>query len=217
MGDAAGRVRSFFDARVERVDALSGERSWAQALFDRRVRPAIRERARILLREVARLPAPSLLDIGCGPGGNALAAIRAGARAAVGLDLSPRMIAVARGRSAAAGVADRCRFEVADFTSWPGERRSEIVAALGVLDYVPDGPTFFARLAARAERTLVVSFPRRNARGFARRAWYGLLDCPLFLYREGDVRRWAAAAGFSQIEIAHRSLGCVVMVARRRD
>ena len=63
------------------------------------------------------LLAGRVLDAGCGTGEHALLAASSGAENALGIDISPRAIDLAREKAAARGV--RARFEVADVLSLP--------------------------------------------------------------------------------------------------
>jgi SAM-dependent methyltransferase len=54
----------------------------------------------LLAQEVMALKAHHVLDVGCGTGATTLAAARAGAERALGIDISAPMIAVAQGRAA---------------------------------------------------------------------------------------------------------------------
>lgn len=91
-----------------------------------------------------------VLDIGCGCGATTIAAAQAAPEGgAVGVDLSPQMLDIAIARAAAAGVADRARFEVADVqTADLGAGRYDVaVSRFGVM-FFDDPPTAFANIAA---------------------------------------------------------------------
>jgi magnesium-protoporphyrin O-methyltransferase len=61
---------------------------------------------------------PSVLDLGCGTGTNAILLAQAGAGPVTGIDLSPASIEIARNRAAVVGLAeDRVWFEIADVAS----------------------------------------------------------------------------------------------------
>src|SRR6185312_2822583 len=61
-----------------------------------------------------------VLDIGCGWGGLALDLARDAGAQVLGVTLSEEQIAVARERSEKARLADRCRFELADYRALTG-------------------------------------------------------------------------------------------------
>ncbi|MGH8935355.1 MAG: bifunctional riboflavin kinase/FAD synthetase [Acidimicrobiia bacterium] len=64
--------------------------------------------------EGAGLAGRTVLELGCGMGSLALAALRAGATRVTGIDISPGSIEVARRRAQEADLADRSTFEVGD-------------------------------------------------------------------------------------------------------
>jgi precorrin-6B methylase 2 len=53
-----------------------------------------------------------LLDIGCGDGRVVIAAVKAGAKKGVGVDLNPDLVELSKENARKAGVADRCEFRV---------------------------------------------------------------------------------------------------------
>ena len=72
---------------------------------------------RLVLRALQKLPLENrtVLDIGCGSGVLAIAAVRLGARSAVGLDIDPDALENARENAELNGVGDRVQFEQGDF------------------------------------------------------------------------------------------------------
>ncbi|HYZ98533.1 MAG TPA: methyltransferase domain-containing protein [Acidimicrobiales bacterium] len=82
----------------------------------------------------------SVLDVGCGAGGAAAAFARAlPAATVVATDRDPRLLAVARGRAAAGGVADRIRWlaTTIDALALP-DRSVELAWASGVVHHTAD-------------------------------------------------------------------------------
>ena len=84
---------------------------------------------RLALKALQNLPLEgrSVLDIGCGSGVLAIAAVKLGARAAVGVDIDPDALDNARENAALNDLGDRIRFELGDFRQM--SLRSEIVMA----------------------------------------------------------------------------------------
>ncbi|TFI59008.1 class I SAM-dependent methyltransferase [Sphingomonas parva] len=105
-----------------------------QAQADKRAHIA----AKLLLR-----PGQRVLDIGCGWGGLALYLHRVAGVDVLGVTLSERQVEIARRRAAAAGVADRVRFELRDYREIQG--RFDRIVSIGMFEHV--GPlhyrTFF--------------------------------------------------------------------------
>jgi len=97
------------------------------------------------LIETADLPPrASVIDVGCGPGLVAEALLEAGHRV-LGIDLSAKMIARARRRTARFG--DRARFEVASIHDDRIEGRFDAALSRSVLHHVEDPLLFLARQA----------------------------------------------------------------------
>jgi ribosomal protein L11 methyltransferase len=84
---------------------------------------------RLMLGAVQRLPLAdqTVLDVGCGSGVLAIAAIRLGARSAVGIDIDPDALANATDNAALNQIGDRVRFEESDFRTMSA--RADVVMA----------------------------------------------------------------------------------------
>ncbi|MGN6499467.1 MAG: class I SAM-dependent methyltransferase [Tsuneonella sp.] len=100
--------------------------------------------------KLALQPGARVLDIGCGWGGMAIYLAQKAKVSVHGITLSEEQIALARERAAAAGVADRVTFELADYRELParGERYDRIVS-VGMFEHVgrPQFETFFRACA----------------------------------------------------------------------
>jgi ubiquinone/menaquinone biosynthesis C-methylase UbiE len=94
-------------------------------------------------------PGSRVLDVGCGVGRWSRMLAARGARV-MGVDLSPTMIDQARSRAAEDGVADRCRFAVADLSRLDLGERFDLVMGVTVLQHILDAKAFRAALAAMA-------------------------------------------------------------------
>lgn len=90
-----------------------------------------------------------VLDVGCGVGRWSRLLAARGAEV-LGVDLSSTMIAQARQRAAAEGVADRCRFEVRDVSHLNVDERFDLVLGVTVLQHILDPDALRAALAAMA-------------------------------------------------------------------
>jgi cyclopropane-fatty-acyl-phospholipid synthase len=90
-------------------------------------------------------PGLKVLDIGCGWGGLALDLARDAGAQVLGVTLSEEQIAVARERSEKARLADRCRFELADYRALSGT--FDRIVSVGMFEHVglPHYGEFFAK------------------------------------------------------------------------
>jgi cyclopropane-fatty-acyl-phospholipid synthase len=84
-------------------------------------------------------PGQRVLDIGCGWGGLALYLNRVADVDVLGVTLSDQQLKVARERAAAAGVADRVRFELMDYRDVPGQ--FDRVVSIGMFEHL--GTSYF--------------------------------------------------------------------------
>ena len=84
---------------------------------------------RLMLRAVQQLPLAdqTVLDVGCGSGVLAIAAIKLGARSAVGIDIDPDALGNATENAVLNEIGDRVRFEESDFRTMSA--RADIVMA----------------------------------------------------------------------------------------
>lgn len=212
ISDKVGR---FFDHRARKFHRIYETTPIIERTFNRVLRRAMYARSEVLVEEVRRLPSPTLLDVGSGTGVNTFAALKAGASNALGLDLAATMVSMAKQGAQEEGLTDRCQFDEGDFMELPEDRHFDVVAALGVFDYVRESDVFLRKMCRVANRTVVASFPGRGFRGQFRRIRYEAQNCPLFLFTEDDVRSWASAEGFSDISFPFRDSSGFVLVARR--
>ena len=90
-----------------------------------------------------------VLDVGCGVGRWSRLLAARGAEV-TGVDLSPTMIAQARQRAAAEGVADRCRFQVQDLSNLDVGGQFNLVLGVTVLQHILDPGALRAALMAMA-------------------------------------------------------------------
>ena len=140
--DLDGRLYSLF---------LDKERFYSCAYFPTG-RESLEEAQAAKVRHIAgklRLDRPGLtvLDIGCGWGGLAIALARDWGARVTGITLSTEQLAVARQTAQAAGLADRVTFELIDYRDWSAATRAKVdrVVSVGMFEHVGIGhyDTFF--------------------------------------------------------------------------
>lgn len=95
-------------------------------------------------------PGQRLLDIGCGWGGLALYLHRVADVDVLGVTLSPKQLRAARERAAAAGVADRVKFQLADYRDVQG--RFDRIVSVGMFEHV--GPAHYRAFFDRCRELL---------------------------------------------------------------
>jgi len=162
---------------------------------------------------VARHSSPTVLDVGCGPGRVAEAVLEAGAARYLGIDFSPRMLALARRRLEQ---HESVELIEGDFLDVDLPETFDVVLALGLFDYLADSVRAAAWLRARCSSALVASFPRRDrVKAPLRHLYYGLHGARLFEYTEPGVEELLRDAGFSDVEFPARGPRGFLVVSTR--
>lgn len=208
-------VERYWSRQAAVFDRLYQDTSPLERTVNRVFRPNIYLRAKVVVDEVQRLGQPSVLDVGSGSGANSLAFAAAGATNVVGVDFAEPMLELARKRAASDPYGSSCHFERGDFTTWDPRDQADIVAALGVFDYVENARDFWSKMLRSAKRSAIASFPSPRLRGWIRKVRYNLKGCPLFLYDERDVERWTRDEGWVEFEVPQRNSSGFTVVARR--
>jgi cyclopropane-fatty-acyl-phospholipid synthase len=131
--------RLWLDSTMTYSSALFGDDS------DRALSAAQSAKYERILAELALRPGAHILEIGCGWGGFAEIAARAGHRV-TGLSLSDAQTTYARGRLAAAGFADRVEFRLQDYRDERGTY--DAVVSIEMFEAVGEKwwPTYFRTL-----------------------------------------------------------------------
>jgi SAM-dependent methyltransferase len=194
-------TRRYFDRHARALDRVS------------HVRRGPRRSRELAVSVVARHPAPEVLDLGCGPGRVAEAVIEAGATRYVGIDVSPRILALARRRLERHEAVELIEGDFLD-VHLPGT--FDVVLALGLFDYLEDPARAASWIRDHCASTLVASFPRWDRlKAPARHLYYALHGCPIFEYTEARSEELLRDAGFSSVEFPSRGPRGFLVVSRR--
>jgi Methyltransferase domain len=103
----------------------------------------------------------SVVEVGGGIGQIQADLLRRGAATGRIVELVPEYEGPAGELAAAAAVADRSSFEIADLLAEPGTvEPADVVVLRRVVCCTPDGPALLAAAAGKARRTLLASYPR---------------------------------------------------------
>jgi magnesium-protoporphyrin O-methyltransferase len=100
----------------------------------------------------------TILELGCGVGALTLQLLRKGAASATGLDLSPKMIHLARTLADEAGLSGSATFEVGD-AAVKALKRSDIVILDAVLCCYPDVEALVENSSSAAARFYAFTIP----------------------------------------------------------
>jgi cyclopropane-fatty-acyl-phospholipid synthase len=90
----------------------------------------------MICRKLRLKPGETMLDIGSGWGALACHAARHYGVEVVGVTLAEQQIAYARDKAAALGLADKVRFELADYARLEGAERFDKIASIGMFEHV---------------------------------------------------------------------------------
>jgi SAM-dependent methyltransferase len=194
-------TRRYFDRHARAFDRVS------------HARRGPRRSRELAVSIVARHSAPAVLDLGCGPGRVAEAVIGAGAARYVGIDVSPRMLALARRRL---GHHDAVELIEGDFLDADVQGTFDVVLALGLFDYLEEPARAASWIRDHCASTLIASFPRWDwVKAPARHLYYALHRCPLFEYTEARSEELLRDAGFSSVEFPSRGPRGFLVVSKR--
>jgi len=212
------RAKAYFDALAPDYDrAFRGEKgSWLETLVNRFFRGPTFVRRMELLEGLLRreaLEGASVLDLGCGSGQVSLLAASLGASVR-GIDIAPRMLAIARSTAEKAGLGERARFEEGDVSA-AVLPQADIVLLVGVIEYYRDFEPLVARAAASASRSLIVAHTRRVwHRVLLRKALFALQRSSVYFHRMEKVVGAAQAAGM-RLREQHPEPGFTLLVFGR--
>ena len=198
-------ARAFFEGYAADFDHIYDDtgKGPVARFIDTHLRREMRIRFEKAFEALEPIAGRSLLDAGCGSGRYAIPAARAGAAHVLGLDFSEPMLALARRKAAAEGVAGVCRFVNADVLSHPlPEKSFDYAIAIGFFDYQADPGAALRALVRAARRRVFVSLPKRwHPLTPQRKVRYTLFKCFVRFYSRGEVERLAAAVTPRRITI----------------
>jgi cyclopropane fatty-acyl-phospholipid synthase-like methyltransferase len=207
--DPQTRIRKHFDEDSARFDAIyTDDKPAHQRFVDTYVRGIVAQRLR-LARVLAPVPGDwTVLDVGCGSGRFDIALVQDGASHALGIDFAPRMIEIAEREAKAAGVADRCTFEVKEFMDFKPADRFDIVLAIGYFDYVRDAEAHLRKMLELTRVRAFASFPKRMEwRVPMRMARFALTGGFVRFYSRKEIEQVMARLGLTPERSALLDLG----------
>ena len=192
-------VKDYFTREAERFDAIyeGASPSKLQAAVDSLFRTRTLNRRNSVVASLVDEGA-NCFELGCGSGRTAVAIAREREARVHGIDVAAPMIGLANRLAHEAGVAERCRFEAADFRSFRPSERYDTFVAVGVLDYFDDPLPMLRRAAQEFAPggSIVISWPgKRMALNIARRTWLSTKHVRVSFYDDGDIARLAEAVG----------------------
>ncbi|MBV9483909.1 MAG: class I SAM-dependent methyltransferase [Acidobacteria bacterium] len=195
-------IRDYFTRSAIAFDSLySQQQSNSFVRFvNHRFRRDIYERFLLSLNHVRRFHLDSVLDVGCGSGRYAEAFAQLGIRTVVGIDLSEKMIELAKQRTHHAGIEPE--FLCGDFMEFETTRVFDVAVAMGLFDYVADPLPTLKRMRSLVTHSVVASFPSISwYRTPIRKVRYFCKRCPVYFYRRKQIGILGQASGFASTHI----------------
>jgi 2-polyprenyl-3-methyl-5-hydroxy-6-metoxy-1,4-benzoquinol methylase len=196
------KVRDHFHADAVRFDAIyvddkSAFSRWVDSVW----RGVVRRRFDLTLQKLEPIAGRSFLDVGCGSGRYCLAYAARGAARVVGVDFAKGMIDLAEQYARQSGVERVCEFRAGAFPDAVPDGPFDCSTAMGFFDYIEEPTAIVRRMRELTRSTMVMSWPKANEwRAPIRRVRFKMLGCPLYLYREAQVRKILADAGVTAYE-----------------
>lgn len=198
------KVGRYFTRSATAFDSLYSEKAQSSLmrLVNRKFRRDIHERFRLTLEHVDKYSLKTVLDVGCGSGRYELGLTELGVQRVVGIDVSPRMIDLAKcSVQAVAHFPTNLEFVKQDFMDFHTGETFDVVLAMGFFDYVQNPASALQLMCALARHSVVASFPSISwYRTPIRSARYFLKRCPVYFYRRAEIDSLARDAGFTRNE-----------------
>src|SRR5438552_4796280 len=201
MSDVAN-VRDYFTRSAITFDALySQERTSSSIRFvNQKFRRDIYERFLLSMDHVSRFHLDSVLDVGCGSGRYAEAFAQLGVKRIVGIDLSDKMIELARRRTDYSNT--KPEFVCGDFMEFKTSETFDLAIAMGFFDYIADPLPLLMRMRSLVTHSALASFPSISwYRTPIRKVRYYCKRCPVYFYRREQIKLLGEAAGFTRTDI----------------
>jgi 2-polyprenyl-3-methyl-5-hydroxy-6-metoxy-1,4-benzoquinol methylase len=163
----------------------------------------------------------TILEIGSGIGALHQELLKRGAAAAVGVDLSAKMIEEAEALARKNGVADRTRYRIGDFAeAADGFDTADVVLLDKVICCYPDAERLVRTSVAKARRVYAYTIPRDR--------WFSRLGAALFaaalrvagsdfrsyVHDPARIEAWVRAAGFTKRYQNHTVVWLTVVYVR---
>ncbi len=197
------KVRGYFERASDLFNSIyTGEKSAFGRWLDRALRPDLKERFVLTLREIQKEKPQSLIDIGVGPGQYLKAYAELGVPQITGLDFSRPMLDLARKLVGEPPEGTEISYVVADFMDFEQDQQYDISIAMGVFDYVADPEAFLFKMKNITSKCVLASFPSISVwRTPIRKIRYAYKRCPVYFYNRARIETLAKKIGFKDFEI----------------
>ena len=173
----------FFNSYAHDFNAIYGTKNTPlNRLINKYLRKSMKYRFEKTISRCNPIQGKSVIDIGCGPGHFGITLAQKGAEDVLGLDFADEMGNLARQHAACAGVANRCRFEIADFLQYENDKRFDYAIVMGFMDYIDQPARVIQKVLGLTQDKAFFSFPVASGILAWQRKWRYRQRCDLFLY-----------------------------------
>ena len=201
--DEAEKVKRFFNRYALSFDTIYTGKGTLRSWINGVLRKSMYDRFDYVLDALDGRDNYSLLDVGCGTGRYAIAAVQRGARQAVGVDSAHSMIDLAVDLAEQANVSEHCDFLAADFLEHEFGQQFDFSIAMGFFDYTKDPVPYLTKMAALTNGRLIASFPIFSVlRSPQRKLRYALIHrCPVYFYTLEGIHHILERSGLTESKI----------------
>lgn len=188
--ETENRTRDFFDSYAKNFDAIYGNRNGVfNSVINRLFRQSMKLRYEKTIEGCNPTEGKSVLDIGCGPGHYSVTLAKRGAALVMGVDVADGMLRLAAKLARREGMADKCEFRNADFTTFGADNQFDYVILMGFMDYMSDPKRVIEKAISLTRSKAFFSFPASGGLlAWQRRKRYKK-RCDLFLYSEEQLKQ----------------------------
>ena len=201
MKDNMPQVARFWNDIADDFDAIySGKKGPIGRALDRWLRRDIYQRYDWVMQKAGDVQGKKICDIGCGSGRFVGTFAKNGAADVLGVDVAPEMLKLAKNLVTTEGVANICRFHLADVLDWKTDETFDITIAIGFWDYIAHPPERLRIIRKLTRQTFLSAWPRRwTWRMPIRKVRLNVQGCPVYFVRRPQVYRMLEQAGFQVV------------------
>lgn len=211
-------VGKYFDITAEEFDQqYDSSKGWFYRVVNSLLRkPGLIKRMKVTLDLMGDVRGKSVLDIGCGPGHLLINIAKKGALKVVGIDLSPKMINIAKNKLREGGIKNGKVKVVNTNEEFP--RGFDIITALGVIEYYEEPLDFMLKLigSLNQDGKLIVSVPNKYApQTLLRKFGFGRGNIDVFFHTKKELIKLFCDCDLQEIMVRRAGPGLVGMGVKR--
>jgi len=198
MRDENQQIATFWNNIAHDFDAIySGKKNPLGRFLDKTLRKDIYERYDWVMERAGDMRGKTVCDVGCGSGRFIDELVRRGATRAVGVDVAPEMLKLARDMVTQSGRGGACEFHHADVLNWRTNEKFDLTIAIGFWDYIADPPERLRLIRQFTTGKFLSAWPRYwTWRMPVRKVRLKVAGCPVYFFKKEQVYSLLQGAGF---------------------